>query len=533
MHIRRAFPILLFFLSVGGRAESPLKNLAEYRLPLSSQKLVIAHCMTNIIRYRGHEFEDSCNPIYYSPKTSVTAQLGGMNQVYPLFDAMLKNATLEEAVEMELKAAQKSGIDGFQFYYTLGSRNWDKIIEAYFRVADRKQIDFKFTLCISHPSGSNEKNKIAELAERIHKIQLHVGKNNRHWLRTPDGRLIVYLWNGDSLANIPMASHKLPEAYYVARAYRRLADAVHERFACVSLINEAITPQKLSDVLDYFPAVWIWTLPYHDAYIGKYVAEQCRRRHRNFTASAFNDFYTSKLLKPGTWDMFHKAADAAAAGIKHVERKYIPTGLSFNFRKLLEFGIRQDAQIINIITWNDYPEGHHIAPEINHNDGFSILLNYYKNLWKKKPSPYSGKNVAIVFFKKYPGVRIPSPYNIPVINFEKESHPMPVEDSIEVVTLLPSAATLEVNGQRIKAGPGLTSSIFQSAPGQVNVTVSGNHYARIHFITPEGITCCPYRTDRLTYSYSSETSAYYTELFGARKIPYSSEYSSSPFTITK
>ena len=71
-----------------------------------------------------------------------------------------------------------------------------------------------------------------------------------------------------------------------------------------------------------------------------------------------------------------------------MQRKYMTVGLSQTFRQQLEAAIRTDAPIINVITWNDYPEGHHLAPEVNHNFGFSILLTYYKSVWQGKPNPY-------------------------------------------------------------------------------------------------------------------------------------------------
>ncbi len=134
--------------------------------------------------------------------------------------------------------------------------------------------------------------------------------------------------------------------------------------------------------------------------------------------SAFCDFYTSKLLERGTWNIYSEEG-AAAAGVEKSERKYIVTGLSYNFRKLLEFGISKDVSIMNVITWNDYPEGHHLAPEINHNEGFSVLLNYYKSVWKHEPSPYAGRDVAVVFFKKYNHTTVPQPYNFKVVEIEK------------------------------------------------------------------------------------------------------------------
>ena len=354
--------------------------------------------MTNIIQFKGHEFEDSCNPNYYSAKGNVSSPIGGLTQVKPMGDSLFANASLDKAVEFEMRAAIRSGIDGFQFYYILYNEKWDDIIKAYFRVADKKQINFKFTFCISHPNGSTEALKIAEFARRINGIMAEVGRNNPHWLRTPDGRLVIYQWDGEHLADIPADKQGLPDQFYIARAYKRLADAVHERFACVFTINKEISSKVLNNFLDYFPATWIWTLPYSKSYIGNMVTAQCKLRRRTFTASVFGDFYTSKLLKKGTWDMYHNAGDAVNAGMDNVDRKQIITGLSYNFRKLFEFGIKQNAPIINVITWNDYPEGHHLAPEVNHNEGFSILLNYYKSKWKGLAITLRGPGCCYCFF---------------------------------------------------------------------------------------------------------------------------------------
>jgi hypothetical protein len=504
--------------------QDSLKNLPEYSLPLTNQKLVIAHCMTHIIRYMGHPFEDGCNPAYYSPTGNASAPLGGYTQVWPMEDSLLSNASLDEAVEFEMRAAIRSGIDGFQFYYPLGSPSSDDIIKAYFKVADEKNIDFKFTFCISHPDGSTEASKIAEFAQRISGILDNVGRNNPHWLRTPDGRLIVYLWLGDSLADIPSDKKGLPDAFYIARAYKRLADAVHERFACVFTINSEISREHLDTLLDYFPATWIWTLPYDSQnYIGNMVADECSIRHRTFTGSIFGDFYTSKILKKGTWDILD-VQDAVSAGINNLDRKHVITGLSYNFRKLCEFNIKQNVPIMNVITWNDYPEGHHLAPEINHNEGFSILLNYYKSLWKGLPSPYSGRDVAIAFFKKYRHDIVPVPYDIPVVSFQQEVIPQSWEDSIQVVSLLIAPGKLLVNGDTIDIGQGLQVSNFTMQPGPVNVTVLRNNKTMLHFSTPEGITDNPFRTDRITYTFSSEFDNFYNNLFPGFKPIYSHQY---------
>ena len=522
------FPLLLCFaLIFFGQAKAQrdsLKNLPEYSLPLVSQKLVIAHCMTNIMSYKGHEYEDSCNPAYYLEKGNITESIGGLTQVKPMDMELRSNMNLDEAVEFEMRAAKRSGIDAFQFYYPLYTFDWDNIIKAYFRVAAQKHIDFKFTFCISHPNGGKEADKVAQFAKRINDIMNEVGHDNPHWLRTPDGRLVVYQWMGDGLADVPADPKGLSQEYYIARAYKHLADAVHERFACVVTINTQVSKQQVDDILDYFPAVWIWTWPYYKNYLGNMVAAECAALHRTFTGSVFNDFYTSKLLKTGTWDMYRTAKEAVDAGMGNIERKQVITGLSYNFRKLFEFGIAHDVPIMNVITWNDYPEGHHLAPEINHNDGFSILLNYYKSVWNKQPSPYADRDVAIAFFKKYKHNVKPSPFNIPIKSFQQEFIPEKWEDSIEVVTLLKAPGILTVNGRSVNVRSGLVSTKFSSQTGPVNVTVARDGQTTVHFITPEGITDHPYRTDRITYTFSSEFDRFYSNLYPGFKPDYSHEY---------
>jgi hypothetical protein len=520
---RLLFKFCLIAIATTACAQDELKNLPEYSLPLTNKKLVIAHNMTNIIRYKGHELEDSANPKYYLPIGNASASLGGLTQVKVMADSLMQNASLDDAVAFEMKAAIRSGIDGFQFYYVLGAKDWDNIIKAYFRVAAQQKLDFKLTLCISHPDGGTEKEKVKEFADRINGIMKEVGRDNPHWLRTPDGRLIIYLWLGDGIADIPIDKEGKPNQFYIARAYKRLADAVNEKFACIFTINEQITEKKLNQYLDYFPATWIWTLAYNKNYIGNLVANTCIKRKRTFTGSAFGDFYTSKLLKKGTWDMYHKVEDAVKDGLSKVERRYLVTGLSYNFRKLLEFGIEKDVPIMNVITWNDYPEGHHLAPEVNHNYGFCVLLNYYKNLWKNQPTTPSN-DIAIVFFKKYKHGIKPSPYGIPVYNFQEGAVNQKVEDSIDVVTILQEDAILMVNGEKINVKKGLVSTKFSAKPGAVKVEIWRNNKQTLVITSKEWITSKPYRTDQLTYIFSSEDLAYHEYLFGKTPPIYSTEY---------
>ncbi|MES2431425.1 MAG: endo-1,3-alpha-glucanase family glycosylhydrolase [Bacteroidota bacterium] len=511
------------FLSV--KAQDEYFDLPEFKLPLTDKKLVIAHCMTHIISYNGHPMEDGCNPEFYPITNNLSAPIGGLTQVNVMSDPYMKDSSLEHAVEFEMLAAKRLGIDGFQFYYTLENKGWDEIIKAYFKVADEKNIDFKLTFCFSHPrvEGKDENMKLVEFASRVKGIQDAVGKNNKHWLRTPDGRLIVYLWYGEQIADIPVEMEGRSPEYFAARAYSKLANAVGEKFACMYSVNEKVSNSQIHKLLDYFPSVWMWTQAYTFEGLDSKIASISKKRGRQYTVSAFPDFYTSKVLRPGTWDMLNSAKEAVVAGKKGIERKYMVTGLSETFRKQWEFAIKEDVSMVNIITWNDYPEGHHFAPEINHNYGFSVLLTYLKSVWQGTKSPYADRDVAIAFFKKYKKDVKPDPFNIKVETLGKTTQTN-FEDSIEVVTILPEAGQLVVNGTTVNVPSGLTSTRFKHQPGAVKVAVMRNGIVTKQFATPEWITDKPLRTDRITYSYDTEFNNFHKDLFGDKPPMYSTQY---------
>jgi hypothetical protein len=152
-----------------------------------------------------------------------------------------------------------------------------------------------------------------------------------------------------------------------------------------------------------------------------------------------------------------------------------------------------------------------------------VLLQYYKALWKGEPSPYADKDVAIAFFKKYKYNTVPSPYNVPIVNIGQAVDPT-YEDSIEVVTILKAPADLTVNNKTVKVKPGIASTRFTMTPGKVNVGVARKGKPVLKFVTPEGITEKPYRTDRLLYSFSSECPTIHKLIFGDKPMLQSNEY---------
>jgi len=97
-------------------------------------------------------------------------------------------------------------------------------------------------------------------------------------------------------------------------------------------------------------------------------------------------------------------------------------------------------------------------------------------------------------------------------------------DLIEVVTILDAPATVRINDQpAASATAGVDVVRVPLEPGPVTVRVSRDGSVVKQFTTPEWITEQPFRTDRLTYSYSTEHERLSQGLFGEDAPRHSSQ----------
>jgi hypothetical protein len=214
--------------------------------------------------------------------------------------------------------------------------------------------------------------------------------------------------------------------------------------------------------------------------------------------------------------------EVLAKPMKDMFRECMPTQLSYVYRRLLERAVDLDAQLINQATWNDYPEGHHLAPEINHNFGFPLILKHYERRWRGETG--DEPETVTLLFKKYAHTVKPLYFPVPY-RFQKYPENEPMDDFIDVVCILNSEAELYVRGQRVASvGRGLSSTLVPSSPGPVSAEVRRAGKPVLSVTAPEWITDKPYRTDRMTYVYSSDNDQAFHAIFGDVPVPVSDEY---------
>ena len=485
------------------------------------EKLVMAHYMTDMVPRTRGKLIRWIDPELADPRGS-TAALGGIHQAVPMASLHLENADLEKAVDFEIRAARQLGIDGFQFYYPLVdntpslAKSYNVIIAKFIELSDTRYAGFRISLCLAHPATAKpttEKQKIALWSPPIRKLLSSTGKSPA-WLKNDSGALLFYLWVGDALADgIRGLAHTPAEIQKIGQAYERLSSAIGTPIEYIYQVRRPeLDPPYIDAIVKTFPAVWGWTASEENLEFWDYLAKRCRQEGCLYTQSVYPDYYTSKVYRRGKNDhAILPTAQALEIGVGGIERHYRVTNLAQTQLQLLRRAVRHDVRIINYVSWNDFPEGHHLAPEESHNFGPSLLLRHFKRRWKSGKEQVE-RDEAIVFFKKHR--HDAKPKHPVALRIKSRNRNLAAEDRIELVTLLTSPAMCYLNDKALgRVDKGLRVHSIPSEPGPVRVRVVRDGKQVISFKTPREISEAPLRTDRLTYSYSSAFDREYGKLF--------------------
>jgi hypothetical protein len=432
---------------------------------------------------------------------------------------------MAKVCEKDIRAAMLCGLTGFQFYYPFGEvgliETYARRIQAYAEAVHRLGVDFKITLCFAnadHPMS--EADKIQRWAPPTRRLL--EATPPEVWLKTPSGRHVFFAWMADGLADEISVAFNLHQngekVKYAALAYENLSKALGVETAFVQLIlnyGPQSDPRYLGELLNHFPALWGWCqldYSWDQGNIWDALAKTTRQRGREYTQTATLDFYSSKTFAKGTWRLIFDIQEALELGVDQQYRHTMDLELSKGFRQALERGIRQTSGLINIATWNDFAEGHHLSPDINHNFGFSVLLNYYKRRWLQPTLPPVEREALILFYKKYPSTAEPQ--------FDYEMHhegvvPPSASDFIELVALLKASGSLYIKGQWVgDVEAGLQVVRIPTEPGKVWAEMRRRGEVVLRLDSPQPIVERPLRTDRTTYSISTERESYLQALFG-------------------
>ena len=134
------FLLLLVFLIQSLFALEP--NRSELDLPMTNEKLLVAHFMTADIDYSPRKKSRglSRNMESIDPQAKFK-RFGGLFQTIPMDMLLFEQGerSLDQVVEDELHAATIAGLDAFHFYYPAHSNkrfmeHYNRIILSFFKV---------------------------------------------------------------------------------------------------------------------------------------------------------------------------------------------------------------------------------------------------------------------------------------------------------------------------------------------------------------------------------------------------------------
>lgn len=548
MKIRLTFAVCLLVMTMisSSLSAEELPKFEDFKpnrpvldLPMTNHKYVMAHFMTGAF-VRDSEFRDRFLSYEDFAPDGITANVGGESQILPIDYYFNFKKTPIEAATFHIKAAKKLGIDGFQFFYPFppGEQfqlNYDNTIIDFFKAAETAGVDFKFSICIcGPPMDKPEDEKIEVFAKGFRRILDAVGEDNKFWAKTPDGRMITFLWVGDMLTDAVREAgwdfRKKAETVVprIAYAYEKLAHKIGVDQAYFYQIRWVDDADYVRLALEYFPGVWNWTenMQHKEAWLN--LAKQCKNNKRTFSQGIYPDYYGCKLYpkKPGT--MLHFLKQVAEIKPEDVQHDYYHAGVTDVYLDYLKRMVETDSPIISFITYNDYAEGHHVAPEINHNFAFSVLFNHYKNIWLGTPEK-NDTEFAVLAYKKYRDEIVPDPFNIDVkpMHAPDTFFDPSTDNFIHAVTFLKKPADVMLNGRKIGKAKGKGEiEVFKVSmqdvvkSGKVELTILRNDKPTIQLTGTEWITEKPFRTDRMTYAVSSEYETYYSDIFGKESPRY-------------
>ena len=485
-----------------------------------AEKWVLAHYMTDMVPRSDRKLNRWIDPELADPAGSTRA-VGGLQQTEPVATTRMTGVGLTEAVDFEIRAARQMGVDGFQFYYPLMEnartleRVYNPIVEEFIRLSETRYPGFKVSLCLSHPSHaklSGRAERIAYWSAPVRALLKKTGSSPA-WVRSDSGAYLFFLWVGDALAGSDKGWPTTGEAIRdVGRAYEEFATEVGQRIDFVYQVRRVAMDTAFVDaVVETFPAVWGWTSSEENEAFWDLLAKRCKETGTRYTQTVYPDYYTSKVYDAHQKGRILSVAESLDRPRADQARHYRVTHLAGTQMKLLQRAVDLDVSLINYVTWNDYPEGHHMAPEKHHNFGPSLLLRHYKARWRTGREVISNET-AVVFYKSYKHDVVPT-HTLPLHVLSKNKN-LGSEDRIELVTLLKKPAQVMINDTAVgRVGAGLQVSSIPSAVGPVRVRLERDGVAFISYVAPIEITGNPIRDNRLTVSFSNRYDAEMEALF--------------------
>jgi len=445
------------------------------------------------------------------------ARRGGRFRNFPLLPRE-PGLTAEESADLEIRRALRIGIDGFAVDAWAGGDGAKQVFDTLIRVAAAKNYPFEVTICLDPACGADLINTVREALARW-------GDNPKFARRNGKPLIFTYFSYGFAMGTLYRAiDERLPDADRAAAVARLRASELGWH-----LIGQ--TFRKAQEQIGQ-PVYFTYDLVYFFHEVPKELIQPGTQTR----AAAAIARHVPALGSFGTYgfgygdrteDIARAVRDAGVEwggpGGMHQKENILPGGGEIFMprgsewlRGSWEGMIRDQATLIQLVTWNDYTENTNIAPAYNTRYTIYDLTGYFIGRWRKGEPPKADRDRIYLAYAKYPKDAKAWPFQIR----------MRSDRALEVLTILTAPATVRLPGRGIQyeAPAGLHAEQFPITPGPVIAEVVRDGKVAVRLESPEPITDRPFREDNAMVCWSTEEQRHGKADFGDRPMFVYNEY---------
>lgn len=168
-----------------------------------------------------------------------------------------------------------------------------------------------------------------------------------------------------------------------------------------------------------------------------------------------------------------------------------------NLRNTWQIAMRSNADLVQLNTWSDYPEGSPMAPSASHGWSYLDINAYYLTWWKTGTAPPIKRDTIYLTHRKQPWEAHPSYPQTMLMSPRGGSSP--ARDTVEALTFLtqPGTVNVHVGGNsytcEVPAGPGVCTVPLSA--GDVSAAVLRGGTMTTEVGSPYPVTDNPYVQD--------------------------------------
>ena len=367
----------------------------------------------------------------------------------------------------EVRQAASAGIDGFTVnIMNWSGPNWERSLRMA-KAASQSRTGF-VTIPNIDLSSSARKASVATIAARLNTFYAQPSA-----YRLPDGRYVLSSF---------LAEQHSPGWW------RDLATVMDTRYGkkiafiavFLHLSDERITSYRS---VSYAMSIW-----------GLRTPESVRRSPDK----------AGKVHKAGVRWM----APIAVQDVRHRTRRYAESGNTETLRASWKRALADKADLVQLVTWNDYSESTHFAPSKAHGSAFLDLNGFYATQFKTKRRPPITGDEVIISHRVQGYARKPTAQP-GTMNWALSGTLTKPRDTVEVVTLLKKSATVTVRaGSKTTtyvAPAGMHARVVALSRGRMSASAVRAGVTVASVASPHTVTSTPTRWDLQYYAASSRT----------------------------